>query len=779
MAVTNNLYPPVVDTYMPAFLIADNSGDIVSVTKNYTVTSYVDQEAYDAALDQYIYNSDVDGVQELWDEYEIKLAAIRAQYPDEDDPRRIEAQRVLRQQYDALLLELISGSSNKDRTEEIFFEDRPDSVQIAKTATFDTTNTTKPNYICRVYFSLSMFNSISEIANAQVTVRSQLTNRTVLHKTKYPCEVMLKAIQTDTTRTTDDKYYIEIRPEDLEGLNFIVDQYYKVQIRFTSTDAEDSGIDLTDPDAVQAIDSWLSRNLQYFSEWSTVCLIRGISVPTIKLQDFDEGSDTDIYDTIVNTQVIGVLSFADANETETLRSYRLKAYDENENLLIDSGDIYSNDFTDINNFNYTFKYWFKANNTYHFTLTYVTQNLYTETHTYEFNVLQAETPDLNLQVTAYKDEENGRIGMRVNRSRAKGRYTGQLIIRRASSKDNFTIWEDMYITSYDHVAYIDFTWYDYTIESGVFYLYGIQGVDTNGARTPMTMFKKPVMCIFEHIFLTGNDKQLKIEFNPSLTSFKHTLSEARVDTIGSKYPFIKRNGYVDYVQFPLGGLISTAMDADGLFTTKEKVYADAYDYYEEYNEENEVKLYQDIVWEKFFRDKVSSFLYADEVRLFRSPTEGNFLVRIMDVNFQPNQTLGRRLWSFTSTAYEVDDCNLENYKKYNIITIDDNTTAISGGEDEPSTLTPIRRIVFINNETEFPAVGKSQVMYVYNNDFYLWDEDNEDYKLISVPLWNQDEPDFTGLTGMSKQLYTDNIDLYLWNETNEEYDKISVPIMEG
>ena len=369
--------------------------------------------------------------------------------------------------------------------------------------------------------------------------------------------------------------------------------------------------------------------------------------------------------------------------------------------------------------------------------------------------------------------------MRVNRSRAKGRYTGQLIIRRASSKDNFTIWEDMYITSYDHVAYIDFTWYDYTIESGVFYLYGIQGVDTNGARTPMTMFKKPVMCIFEHIFLTGNDKQLKIEFNPSLTSFKHTLSEARVDTIGSKYPFIKRNGYVDYVQFPLGGLISTAMDADGLFTTKEKVYADAYDYYEEYNEENEVKLYQDIVWEKFFRDKVSSFLYADEVRLFRSPTEGNFLVRIMDVNFQPNQTLGRRLWSFTSTAYEVDDCNLENYKKYNIITIDDNTTAISGGEDEPSTLTPIRRIVFINNETEFPAVGKSQVMYVYNNDFYLWDEDNEDYKLISVPLWNQDEPDFTGLTGMSKQLYTDNIDLYLWNETNEEYDKISVPIMEG
>jgi hypothetical protein len=48
-------------------------------------------------------------------------------------------------------------------------------------------------------------------------------------------------------------------------------------------------------------------------------------------------------------------------------------------------------------------------------------------------------PDLNIQVTAYQDEENGRIGMRITRSRAKGRYTGDIVIRRASNKDNFAI----------------------------------------------------------------------------------------------------------------------------------------------------------------------------------------------------------------------------------------------------------------------------------------------------------------------------------------------------
>ena len=77
----------------------------------------------------------------------------------------------------------------------------------------------------------------------------------------------------------------------------------------------------------------------------------------------------------------------------------------------------------------------------------------------------------------------------------------------------------------------------------------------------------------------------------------------------------------------------------------------------------------------------------------------------MDVNFQPNQTLGRRLWSFSCNAFEIDDCNLENFDKYNIVTIYDKSTVISGGGDEPNTLTPIRRIIFIGDNEAFPEEG--------------------------------------------------------------------------
>ena len=52
--------------------------------------------------------------------------------------------------------------------------------------------------------------------------------------------------------------------------------------------------------------------------------------------------------------------------------------------------------------------------------------------------------------------------------------------------------------------------------------------------------------------------------------------------------------------------------------------------------------------------------------MFRSPAEGNILVRLMDVNLTPEQTLGRMLYSFSATAYEIDDITAESYEKYGI-----------------------------------------------------------------------------------------------------------------
>lgn len=515
---------------------------------------------------------------------------------------------------------------------------------------------------CRVYFSLSIYNDLDEIENAQVTVRSQLTNLSVLDSSKYPSEIKLTNILTDLTRQSDDKYYIEIAATDIKD-GFKNNQYYKVQIRFTKKGVSHS---LNLP---QQLDSWLTSNLENFSEWSTVCLIRAISIPTINLQTFATNIIPNVYATLGNISVIGNLTFSDTEETDSLKSYRIKLYHElTDTLLLDSGEQFSNEYVDINAINYDINYSIEENKDYYFTLEYTTNALYTQTLTYHFSCIPGTSTDYELNISVKQEEENGRVKIRITRD-SNTTFTGKIIIRRASNKNNFTTWEDLYIQEVNNVKNIDLTWYDYTIENGIWYKYAIQGVNSNGVRASMNVASKNILALFEDIFLVGGNKQLKIKFDPSVSSFRRTLSESRAETIGSKYPFIRRNGNVDYSQFPIGGLIASDMDDNEILISKKEEYGDYYHKYENYNEEEKIPFNQiDFIWEKRFRDVVINFLHDDSVKLFRSPTEGNFLVKLMDISFTPNQTLGRQLWAFSSNAFEIDECNIDNFEKYNIYT---------------------------------------------------------------------------------------------------------------
>lgn len=515
---------------------------------------------------------------------------------------------------------------------------------------------------CRVYFSISLYNSLNDIKNAQVTVANQNTNLSVLNKSKYPCEIMLTDIKTDLTRVSDDKYYIEIKTNDIEE-GFQINQYYKVQIRFTAAGAANVSLD-----APQAIDSWLAANLSNFSEWSTVCLVRGISAPSLSVSGFDISADTTLW-SLNNVDIVGRLVYADPAETDTLKSYRIKVYNTSNQLLSDSGLIYSNAYSNINEFNYTFEYQFNDGENYYFTFEYETANMYTESNTYEFMVLQEGAEKLEATMTAILDNVNGRIGIHIENKIGQENFVGNITIRRASSESNFTIWEDVHTESFEENSKLDYTWYDYTIKSGVYYKYIAQKRTSVGIRgIAIHPPGEPFMMLFDDMYLTGGDGQLNIRFDPSVSSFKRTVSESRIDTIGSKYPYIKRNGYIEYRQFPIGGTITHLMDPSHLITSREEVFRNSLDNYIEFNKDKNIRIddFNDWTYEREFREKVMDFLYANKVRLFRSATEGNILVKIMDINLTPNSTLGRRIYSFTATAYEVDAATIKNYDKYGI-----------------------------------------------------------------------------------------------------------------
>ena len=513
--------------------------------------------------------------------------------------------------------------------------------------------------ICRVYFTLSMFNTTAEIANVQVSVRNQYTNLSVLSKTKYPSEIMIAALQEDATKTSDDRYYIEIKKTDIQGGDFEINQYYKVQLRFTHKDAPSAPTD-------GKLDGWLAANINYFSEWSTVCLVRGISAPELLVSGFTiEGGNISWAN--YNPIIYGTLTFVDEAETEKMKSYQVKLFDKNGTLLTDSGIQYTNNYNNPNSFEYALKYNFVPGESYKFTVEYATLNLYTETTTYNFKVGENEFEALDMSFTASTDEENGRIVLSIKKSDITDGLTGTLIVRRTSSKTNFTIWEDLIEYSYDGAAAIKETFSDTTIESGIWYKYYLQKLGSASTKASVKYIKSPLMVIFDDMFLTTKDRQLKIKFNPTVSSFKRTIQESRTDTIGSQYPFVRRNGYMNYAQFPIGGLISFEMDESELFTSLEELFGDNLKLYTAYNDEHRISDANNIMYEKLFKDKVIEFLYNEQPKLFRSATEGNFIVKVMDASFSPNATLGRRIVSFTATAYEVADCTIENFKKYNIL----------------------------------------------------------------------------------------------------------------
>lgn len=279
---------------------------------------------------------------------------------------------------------------------------------------------------CRIYFSLSIYNSYKDIQNnAQVTVSNQNTNQSVLSLTKYPNEIKLCDVKIDNTKSSD-KYYIEIEPEDLQN-GFQINQYYKVQIRFTSADAP------TPPDSA-AIDKWLVDNVDYFSEWSTVCLVRAISQPILTLQNLSSSLEEEGSNIAISTNtldIVGSLTFQDSQESDSLSSYQIKLYDEDNNLLTDSGTIYTSAYNNPNEINYTLKYILENGSAYTVTVDIATNNYYYQTFTYNIIVIQTHENPLNALVVAENEKESGRIKLTIA-SITTDTFQGSVIIRRTS-----------------------------------------------------------------------------------------------------------------------------------------------------------------------------------------------------------------------------------------------------------------------------------------------------------------------------------------------------------
>lgn len=517
----------------------------------------------------------------------------------------------------------------------------------------------------------------------QVKVVDQVTNKNVLNTQSGIKGNVIT--QVDLQRQSDDQYYIELTSSDFSSFSPFT--YYKVQMRSCPKNAS------SDPPIREIYD-----NSAIYSEWSTVCLIRGILEPKLVIKYFQsEDNDYTHQGVMFTTDVItvsGTLIFPSETdkykEEENIKYYQVKFYNSSNELIEDSGILFPQ-LSNLRAIDYIANTCFSSEAQYKLKIFVTTTSLYEYEDSFLFSVAEPKDPSILVEVgytgDIHIDEENGRVKIYITGSWPEieqGQpphltYAPTIIyIRRTDSYSSFQKWEDIH--SFEVAEGLSpgwaFEWYDQTIESGVWYKYSLQFVDQNtGLRFSNQILSidatenKFIISTFDNSFLTGqNGQQLKVTYDLAIDNLSYFQNIQKIDTIGSKYPFIRQNSAGHYRTLDIKGLITFLSDEDNVFIDDNELFINntIKELYDVYNAGQNITDYNNYIKEREFREAVMDFLLKDDVKLFRSTTEGNILVKLLDVKFSPKQELGRYIYDFSATLIECGECSIQNYAKYKI-----------------------------------------------------------------------------------------------------------------
>lgn len=457
----------------------------------------------------------------------------------------------------------------------------------------------------------------------------------------------IKSVQTNEEKITalpSKRYQFNYNTQqyeahfDLSSTDFVplVGQYYKVQIALYNSAPTREGY------------------------YSTVGIIKHTSEPKVQIKELINGKTQHVYEYTGLYQQEGDM-------TEKVYSYCFNLYNDGNSLVATSGEIIHDNSKDTDSYQSTDTWSVRKNlePNVHYEIEYVvtTVNGLTKSSG-RYQIIESETKAPNLHSDLYADNmfEDGYIRVRLVGDKTSSLVTGRFILMRCSSEDNFQSWYELTrfdLSQWDSNSTITIC-KDYTVKQGIEYIYAVRAYNSLGLfsdRVPN--INGVVKCDFEDIFLFDGERQLKVRFNPKVTSFKSNILESKMDTIGGTFPFFFRNGNVTYKEFPISGLISLCGDENDEFLSGLSM-----DISEPRDDFKHTLSRENIKKEREFKLMVLDWLTNGQPKLFRSPTEGNYIVRLMNTSLTPNDTLGRMLHTFTCTAYEVAEYTFENLKAF-------------------------------------------------------------------------------------------------------------------
>jgi hypothetical protein len=412
------------------------------------------------------------------------------------------------------------------------------------------------------------------------------------------------------------------------------------------------------------------------------------------------------------------------NEEETVIQYEFKLFDSSKVQIDGSGLIefeqyltqtsvkWSNNVTLVDNQNYYITIFFKTKSGFEYTKAYE--------FTADYTLVSLGAIDTVL-LTARNDKENGRIELEL---RDVTTASNAILLLKSSldeGYDNFKVQAVFETQGFSTASSTRKYFYDYLIEPGMLYRYKLQAATINNSGdiisrdASTTPSKQPrIIPDFTGSFLYGKDDiQINLLYDGQVSSFKNVKKDAIVETIGGKFPFVIRNSNLGYKQFQFSAMIThvsdplrflkgqtytelisnlkrdsndnymlsiAAKDRDvneryedflingpQFFTTSTSSYAILSDFGKNnIFKQSYMPRTENYIVEKQFRKKLIDWLSDGTPKVFKSDTEGLFLVKITDISLEPVVELGRTLYRFSCTVTEIGEVTYENLVKYGI-----------------------------------------------------------------------------------------------------------------
>ena len=518
----------------------------------------------------------------------------------------------------------------------------------------------------RVYFNLSPLNSIDQVEHLQLSLYRQDNNRNLLTDRTYTSSgvslntrnSVLYYKKSEIKFSASKQMYYVVIPT-LEAPLIPAGLVAKIQIRLgTQTLRFANGAVYDNSTGEEMTEVWNNTqiNVLGMSEWSTISIIKTLSPFDSYIQNFNTGVVNNISTTVYT--FVGITNLYNTNPKETIKSTRFVLFDFKGNQLEDSGAIIQPESQKLYNY-HTFNKVLDPDTTYQVLFEVSTSSGYTQSQLYDFAVVLEDRDitysiELNENYYGMSSEEISLTKTMVRLVVKDAAYSDEnlkpntYLIRRASSKDNFETWIDLAeLRCAIGTSELYATYNDIMVESGITYKYTVQPKMLNTSRLVVSDSVEATP-VYEHTWLLGqNNAYLSIGFNLNLSNFKTVIKEAKIETIGSQYPFFVRNGDIKYREFSLSGLICQNMDATNSLRIGE---------YENRH-----------IQERMFRDSLHELLLDGKPKLFKSETEGLILVYLSNVSLTPNNVLGRMLYDFSMTATEIGRVDVDNLSEAEII----------------------------------------------------------------------------------------------------------------